>query len=210
MPISRVLMPLTLIGATILAPLSGIAQRADLSLVPGTVIAHYPKSGEKYVGSPGIASVGNGVYLAKHDEFGPASSEWSSAITQLYRSEDAGKSWKRTHTFDGMYWASIFTLGDSVYLMGTDKHHGNAVIVRSSDGGWTWTKPTDADNGLLLTGEYHTSTVPIVVHNGRVWRAMEDAGGGDVLGAALPRDDDERAGRCRSLEGSELDVQQLY
>jgi hypothetical protein len=151
-------------------------------LVPGTVISHYPKSGKKYVGSPGIATLGDGVYLAKHDEFGPASTEWSSAITQLYRSEDAGKSWKRTHTIDGLFWASIFTLGDAVYMLGTDKHHGNAVIVRSSDGGRTWTKPTAGENGLLLTGEYHTSSVPAVVHNGRIWRAMEDASGGDVWG----------------------------
>jgi hypothetical protein len=35
---------------------------------------------------------------------------------------------------------------------------------------------------LLLVGQYHTAPVPIVVHNGRVWRAVEDAGGGDKWG----------------------------
>jgi hypothetical protein len=159
-----------------------MAQSLDTSRVPGTVVAHYPKTSGKYVGSPGIAIVGDGVYLAKHDEFGPQSSEWTAAITHLYRSTDRGESWKRTHTFEGMFWASIFTLDDAIYMLGTDKHHGNVVIVRSRDGGNTWTKPVDAQSGLLLEGEYHTAPVPIVVRNGRAWRAIEDAGGGDKWG----------------------------
>jgi hypothetical protein len=160
----------------------GAEESLDTSQVPGTVIAHYPKSAGKYVGSPGIAIVGPGIYLAKHDEFGPESSEYSSAITQLYRSEDAGKSWRHTHTIDGLFWASIFTLDDSVYLLGTDKHHGNVVIFRSRDAGRTWSRPADADHGMLRTGENHTAPVPVVVHNGRIWRAIEDAGNGDQWG----------------------------
>jgi hypothetical protein len=154
----------------------------DTSQVPGTVIAHYPQSGKKYVGSPGLAVMSDGIYLAKHDEFGPGTEEFKSAITQLYRSEDAGKTWKRTHTFDGLFWASIFTLDDSVYLLGTDKHHGNIVIFRSADSGENWTKPTDAEHGMLRKGQYHTAPVPVVIHNGRIWRAIEDAGGSDVWG----------------------------
>ena len=142
----------------------------DTSQVPGTVIAHYPKIAKKYVGSPGIAVVADGIYLAKHDEFGPGTEEFKSAITQLYRSEDAGKSWKHTHTFDGLFWASIFKLGEAVYLLGTDKHHGNIVIFRSADDGKNWTKPTDAEHGLVREGLYHTAPVPVVTHNGRIWR----------------------------------------
>lgn len=159
-----------------------IAETPDVSHIPGTVISHIPKSAKKYVGSPGIAILGNGVYLAKHDEFGPSSTEWKSAGSHLYRSDDSGKTWRRIHSFDGLFWASIFTLGDAVYLMGTDKHHGNTVIFRSRDEGKTWSKPTDETNGLLLKGEYHTAPVPVVIHKGRVWRAMEDAGGGDKWG----------------------------
>lgn len=160
----------------------GSGQTLDTSHTPGTVIAHYPKSEGKFVGSPGVAIVGDGVYLAKHDEFGPGTTEHSSAITQLYRSENAGKTWRHTHTFNGLFWASIFTLDDAVYLLGTNKHHGSVVIIRSRDGGQTWTKPGDAEHGLLRTGENHTAPVPVVIHNGRVWRAIEDAGGDTVWG----------------------------
>lgn len=157
-------------------------QSVDMAQVPGTVIAHYPKSKGIYVGSPGIAIVGNGVYLAKHDEFGAGSTEHTAAITQLYRSEDAGKTWKHIHTFHGLFWASIFTLDSRIYLLGTDKHHGSIVAFRSDDAGQTWTKPTDSTHGLLRTGEYHTAPVPVVLHGGRVWRAIEDAGGGKQWG----------------------------
>jgi len=47
------------------------------------------------------------------------------------------------------------------------------VIRRSDDGGKTWTDPRDAKSGLLSPGRYHTSSVPVVVHSGRIWRAFE-------------------------------------
>ena len=58
--------------------------------------------------------------------------------------------------------------------MGTSGLWGNAVIRRSADGGKTWTDPTNKDNGLLRCDvRYHTAPVPIALHNGRIWRAME-------------------------------------
>ena len=179
---------LRLYAITLLATLAARPQSLaadpslDTSQVPGTVIAHYPRSIKKYVGSPGLVVVADGIYLAKHDEFGPGTEEFKSAITQLHRSEDAGKTWQRTHTFDGLFWASIFKIDEIIYLLGTDKHHGNIVIFRSTDGGKNWTKPTDAEHGLVRRGQYHTAPVPVVIHEGRVWRAIEDAGGSDVWG----------------------------
>ncbi len=53
---------------------------------------------------------------------------------------------------------------------------------RSSDGGPTWTNPADGSSGLLREGQYHCAPVPVVVHGGRLWRGMEDAGGGKEWG----------------------------
>jgi len=170
------------IGAAVACSASVAEPDVGTLQVPGVVIAHYPKSDEKYVGSPGIVEISSGVYLAKHDEFGPQSTEHTSAVTHLYRSDDAGKHWRRIHTFQGLFWASIFSLDDDLYLLGTDKHHGRLVAMRSRDQGATWTEPTDARHGLLRTGANHTAPVPIVVHNGRVWRAVEDAAGGTKWG----------------------------
>ncbi|MHC4863542.1 MAG: hypothetical protein ACYTEX_05645, partial [Planctomycetota bacterium] len=57
------------------------------------------------------------------------------------------------------------------------------VIRRSDDSGKTWTVPQDKDSGLLLDGgRYHTAPVPVVVHHGRIWRAMEHLKAGTQWG----------------------------
>src|SRR5690606_13888264 len=48
---------------------------------------------------------------------------------------------------------------------------------KSVDGGKTWTQPTGTENGLLLKGMYHCAPMPMLIHNGRIWRAMETAHG---------------------------------
>jgi hypothetical protein len=59
--------------------------------------------------------------------------------------------------------------------MGTWKHHGNLIIRRSPDGGVTWSEPMDSHTGLLREGEYHTAPMPMIIHDGRIWRAIENA-----------------------------------
>lgn len=149
----------------------------DFSQVPGVVVAHSPKSTSLFFGSPGIAVLPDGSYLAKCDEFGEATKKKPS-VTRLYRSTDRGKTWVGHHTVEGLFWPSIFVHRNSVYLMGTTKTNGLAVILKSDDGGSNWTSPVDKDHGLLFDdGRYHCAPGPVVIHDGRIWRAMEDAMG---------------------------------
>ncbi len=153
--------------------------------VPGVVIAHSPKSSRVFLGSAGIAVLPDGTYLAKHDEFGPGSTEQKSAVTKVYRSTDRGRSWEQISRIDGLFWASIFPHRGAVYLLGTTAGHrrGHAVIRRSADGGRTWTEPRDERSGRLFPDiSYHTAPVPVIVHQGRIWRAMEDEKGGTKWG----------------------------
>ena len=151
----------------------------DLSKVPGVVIDHSPASSGIYLGSAGIAVLPDGAYLTKCDEFGPKSTEHQRAVTRVHRSDDRGKTWRPVACLDGLFWANIFTHKSAAYLLGTVKHHGRIVMMRSDDGGHTWTTPTDEQHGLLTTtGQYHTGPMPMVIHNGRIWRAFEDAMGG--------------------------------
>ncbi len=145
--------------------------------VPGTVIAYSPASSGLYIGSPSIVVLTNGHYLASHDFFGPKSTEHSSAVSRIYRSKNKGKTWEMISEINGQFWSKLFIHQSKLYLMGTHKHHGNAIIRQSMDEGETWTSPTDAENGLLLAGEYHCAPMPLITHNGRLWRAMEDAMG---------------------------------
>jgi hypothetical protein len=159
---------------------STIAVQADSpvrDVVPGVVIAHSPAKSGKYIGSAGIALLSNGTLLAKHDEFGPQSSEHTSALTRVYRSSDHGKSWREMAEIDGLFWANIFEHRAALYMIGTHHHHGQLVVYKSTDGGETWSTPTDGKNGLIRKGKSHTAPVPIVNHSGRLWRAFEDGDG---------------------------------
>ena len=149
----------------------GSAARND-SLVPGVVIDHSPASTGTYLGSPSIAVLSNGFYIVSHDFYGPATKEDRTAI---FRSKDAGKTWEQLSDFYGQYWSTIFLHKGALYIIGTNIHNGHIVIRRSADGGLTWTTPKDRNTGLLAAeGQFHCAPVPVLVHNQRIWRAMED------------------------------------
>jgi len=142
--------------------------------VPGVVVDHSPRSSGIFIGSPSLAVLPNGEYVASHDEFGPKSTEHTSAVSRVFRSADRGQTWKQVAKVDGQFWSSLFVHRGVLYLIGPNRHHGNVVIRRSTDGGTTWTEPANAQTGLLRAdGEYHCAPMPVLEHAGRFWRAME-------------------------------------
>jgi len=154
-----------------------ISQEKVLPDIGGSVIAHQPASTQQYIGSPSIAILPNGDYVASHDLFGPKSSEFVQAITRVYRSADKGRTWTQVSEIQGAFWSSLFVNHGTLYLLGPDRHHGTVLIRRSDDGGNTWTRPTGTEDGLLLKGMFHCAPMPVIEHNGRLWRGMETAHG---------------------------------
>lgn len=154
-----------------------LAQSPDFTQVPGVVITHSGAASGLYIGSPSIAILPNGDYVASHDFFGPKSNEHVRATSRVYRSRDKGKTWAQASEINGQFWSKLFVHRGKLYIMGTDRHHGNTIIRHSADGGDSWTDPTDAAHGLLKEGEYHCAPMPLMEHRGRLWRAMEDAAG---------------------------------
>lgn len=139
---------------------------------PGVVIDHQPASTERYVGSPSIVALSDGSYVASHDVFGPGSSYDTSRV---FRSTDRGESWTHVADLSECFWNGLFLHRDVLYLMGCNRRFGAMAIRKSTDGGKSWTHPSDASTGLLRDdGMYHTAPMPVVEHDGRIWRAMED------------------------------------
>ena len=140
------------------------------SLPPGVVIDYSPAATQRYVGSPALALLPDGSYIAAHDFFGPH----DNAAMRVFRSEDRGRTWKTIADLTGQYWSSLFFYERNLYLIGVSKEFGNIVIRRSEDGGHTWTTPRDSASGLLRSdGLYHGAPTPVPVTDGRLWRAFE-------------------------------------
>ena len=159
----------------VLVASSGLIVNAQTTRVPGVIVNYIPASTKTFIGSPSICILPNGDYVASHDQFGPATTEHSEAVTEIFKSTNRGRSWSKISEIHGQFWSNLFVHKDALYIMGTWKHHGNLIIRRSLDGGSTWTNPSSASEGLLLEGEYHTAPMPMVIHDGRIWRAIENA-----------------------------------
>ncbi len=146
-------------------------RRPRIDLVPGTVIDHSPASSRSYVGSPSLAIWTNGDYVASHAFFGPGSGNNRSAV---FRSRDRGATWQKLAALEGQWWSTLFVHRGALYILGTTKEYGNAVIRRSLDGGRNWTTPVSSTTGLLRDdGQYHCAPMPVVSHQGRLWRGLE-------------------------------------
>jgi len=139
--------------------------------IPGVVIDASPDPATTYLGSPSIAVLPDGTYVASHDLFGS-----SKTITDVFRSSDRGRTWTKISRINGQWWSTLFWHNGVLYIMGTSAEYGKCYIRKSTDGGYTWTTPTTSSNGILFNETpYHCAPVPVVIHNGRIWRAMEDA-----------------------------------
>ena len=90
---------------------------ADQAVVPGVVIDHSPAASGIYIGSPSLAVLTNGDYVASHDEFGPKSTEHSRALSHIFQSRDRGAHWKKIATIDGAFWSTLFAHRGALYLI---------------------------------------------------------------------------------------------
>lgn len=149
----------------------------QINSIPGVTVTHQPALTQQYIGSPSLAILPNGDYVASHDLFGPGSSEFVQAVSRVYSSKDRGINWEQVSEIKGAFWSSLFVHKGALYFLGPDRHHGTVLIRKSNNGGKTWTVPTNEENGLLLKGQFHCAPMPVIEYKGRLWRAMETAHG---------------------------------
>ena len=136
-----------------------------------TVVAYQSPATGWYIGSPALAILPDGAYVASHDLFGGVSPK---RTTYIYRSEDRGATWRAASAVTNQTWSNLFVHRGSLYVMGPESERGRVCIRRSADGGRSWSEPEGPESGLLSAeGGFHTAPVPVVSHNGRLWRAFE-------------------------------------
>jgi hypothetical protein len=141
---------------------------------PGVIITHNPARTGKYIGSPSIAVLPNGDYVASHDYF-RANHAGSRNELVVFGSTDCGQTWEKRVELTG-FWQNLFVHQGALYLMGLSKEYGAVIIRRSTDGGSTWTEPTDHSNGIILDDlAYHTAPMPMLIHDQKIWRTIEVA-----------------------------------
>lgn len=141
--------------------------------VPGSIIEYSPAVTQIYLTAPNIEVLSNGDYIATLDFSGPNGSEareGGNSITKVYKSTDQGATWEYL-TYFQMHMATLFKHNGDLYIIGINPT--DVVIRKSTDGGANWSAAA-----VLFEGTYHTASTPVLVANGRVWKAVEfDTGG---------------------------------
>ncbi len=145
--------------------------------VPGVVITRSSDFARAYVSSPSLAILPDGTYIASHNWAGTTDLD---RTTEIFSSTDKGRTWVRIASFP-FVWANVFVHQGDLHILGIikpkmeDGRTGSFYAIRrSTDGGRTWSTPADSRTGLIRAdAHYHTAPCPVVIHNGRIWRALE-------------------------------------
>lgn len=142
-----------------------------------------------YLGSPSIVRLPDdaprgGDLVVTHDYFGPGcphNQQDEEHLITVHRSADDGRTWSRVRHIADAFWSNLFYHRGALYLLGCSQQYGSIVIRRSEDGGDTWTRPIDAQSGLLVEGgprreppNYHCAPMPVLQVDGRLYRAFEN------------------------------------
>lgn len=136
------------------------------------VVYESPDPARIYAYSPGLCRLATGRLVGTMDQGGPGVKDLPAVRRggrtwpgKAFTSDDHGRTWQ--HRADmPMLHARPFTAGDAVYVLG---HAGDLLIVRSDDGGETWSEPA------RLTDGQHWHQAPCNVHyaHGKVYLVME-------------------------------------
>ena len=159
------------------------AETTESKKAGGELVFSVPEDKRISVGAPSLIALANGKLLAAFDQTGPdvkglngkkghdaKRNRWMQG--RVMSSGDGGASWQLAATFPFRR-ASLFRDGGDVYLLG--EASGGLCLMRSPDGGGSWSAPMD------LTGDLDLGLAPTTgLAEGDSWfvPCMIPAGGG--------------------------------
>ena len=122
-----------------------------------------------FIAGPSIVKCPSGRLLASHDIF--SRKEEYACMSQLYKSDDGGKSWSWLGDMFPCYWGRLFVHDGKAYMFSGTNGQGCVVIGRSDDEGETWTQPVTLLHACYR-GAYHSAPGSVVEAHGRIWIAI--------------------------------------
>jgi len=128
------------------------------------VVARTPAVGTYYVHDPGMTRLPDGRLVVAVPMRSRSSAHKN--YTVLARSDDGGRTWQPlpNHPFcEATPWA----YGDALYLFGQYHQSGDWYVCQSRDAGDTWSEPV-----MLFKGNYWNCSTSMVIHNGRLYWAL--------------------------------------
>jgi hypothetical protein len=126
------------------------------------VVCRSPKPQTIYCFTPGLTRLADGRLVATMDFGGKGV---VGPPGNVFTSDDHGKTWTHRTKFPFMH-ARPFVVGKSLYVLG---HAGDLMIIRSDDGGKTWSAPAKLTNGQ----SWHQSAANVWYANDSVYLVME-------------------------------------
>lgn len=114
--------------------------------------------------TPGLARLDSGRLVATMDFGGPGMKK-GEPRGRVFTSDDHGHTWTNRAFFPYVH-ARPFVAGKSLYVLG---HSGDLMVMRSDDGGETWTAPVE----LTEKQHWHQSACNVITANGCVYLVME-------------------------------------
>jgi hypothetical protein len=160
--------------------------------LPGIEITKTLDLKDVNITNPSMTILPDGDYLAACT--GALRFSGQASGVSFFLSKDKGLTWQVQSANNGlMSYQNLFVHNGELYVMGTNAPTGDIIIRKSTDKGITWTYPTaSGQDGWLRAGSFHSAPVPLVVHNGRIWRGFEFYNGGQqqVFVMSAPVDSD--------------------
>lgn len=151
----------------------------------------------RYVDGPGIAKLGDGTLVAvvpvvpRAEGLKGKVRSGKSSTTHVLQSRDAGRSWQPVAQLP-YYVATPWQHRGALYLFampeGTEFRNDDLELLRSTDGGRSWSKPV-----VLCQGHFWNCPSGMVIRDDRLYWAFDDLGlgakrGPRVIAGDLSRD----------------------
>ncbi|MBL9142514.1 MAG: exo-alpha-sialidase [Verrucomicrobiaceae bacterium] len=167
--------------------LSALISRAEPLAQDYTIVFHNPDR-ERYVEGPGLVRLDDGTLVAVVPVV--PREEWSKerrltqSTTHILRSDDHGKTWQALADLP-FYSAVPWMHRGALYLFANKPgpptaRNEDLLILRSSDGGKTWSEPV-----TLFKGNYWNCHTAMVQRDDRIYWAIDDLALGSKRGPRL-------------------------